>query len=500
MKQTTQLMIIMIFSIIAKFSGFIRQFLLARVFGISLEMDSFVLATIIITFFVGILTSGITNTFIPIYNEIDIEAEKKEFFKNIFIIMTFISLIMMILLSFYSKDILLLIIKNKEINLDLITKIFKILSLSIIFSLLSEVYAAYFQAIQSFTKLTYINFFMNLIVIIYLMYFYKFGIFGYSVAYLIMEITRFLFLTGTYYFMDIKDNKLTKNKKIDIKKIKLFFKLIIPIIFSTGVVQLNLLVDKIFASKLQEGTISTLEYTNKLIQLIIGVFILNYLMWLYPKLSLNIKKKIKNIESISQISLLIILIITIPACLFLNLFSKEIIYIIFGKKIEFKELLEIEYILKIYSPLVIMISIRELLLKIILAMKKNSKLIKINILMLIVNVVLNLLLINKFKILGLAIATIASTFIGIIYVYSIVKNEINLFEFKNILSIIKIILFNLFLFLFLEKIKTIIIINTVLKFILIILIFGVLYLFLIYISKVYKDIFMMKKIINKEEI
>ncbi len=57
------------FAVIAKVTGFIRETTFAAVYGISEEMDAFLLASIVPVFLTGIIQRGLVSAFIPIYND-----------------------------------------------------------------------------------------------------------------------------------------------------------------------------------------------------------------------------------------------------------------------------------------------------------------------------------------------------------------------------------------------------------------------------------------------
>ncbi|HBQ85680.1 MAG TPA: murein biosynthesis integral membrane protein MurJ, partial [Syntrophomonas sp.] len=62
-------------------------------------------------------------------------------------------------------------------------------------------------------------------------------------------------------------------------------KLITPVIIGTAILQVNTLVDRMFASNLPTGSISVLDYSNKLTGLVVGIIITAIAAVALPKFS-----------------------------------------------------------------------------------------------------------------------------------------------------------------------------------------------------------------------
>ena len=75
--------------------------------------------------------------------------------------------------------------------------------------------------------------------------------------------------------------------KLDIKNpgLRKFFKLILPAILAGGIIQINLLIDTIFASLLETGSPTWLYVSDRLIQFPMGIFAIAIGTILLPTLS-----------------------------------------------------------------------------------------------------------------------------------------------------------------------------------------------------------------------
>ena len=85
--------------------------------------------------------------------------------------------------------------------------------------------------------------------------------------------------------------------KLDIKNqgLRKFFKLILPAILAGGIIQINLLIDTIFASLLETGSPTWLYVSDRLIQFPMGIFAIAIGTILLPTLSNIDLEREKNI-------------------------------------------------------------------------------------------------------------------------------------------------------------------------------------------------------------
>ncbi len=108
-------------------------------------------------------------------------------------------------------------------------------------------------------------------------------------------------------------------------------KLMVPALFGVSIAQLNLLVDSIFASFLQVGSVSWLYYTDRLTDFPLGVFGVAIATVILPHLSR--KHAEQNKERFSKAldwGLRLLLLVGIPSALALSYFSMPLIASCFG--------------------------------------------------------------------------------------------------------------------------------------------------------------------------
>tara|TARA_Y200000002_G_C22650727_1_gene651208 strand:- start:642 stop:1760 length:1119 start_codon:yes stop_codon:yes gene_type:complete len=121
------------------------------------------------------------------------------------------------------------------------------------------------------------------------------------------------------------------NFKINVdKNVKLFFKKLLPSIFSSGVTQINILVGTIIAS-FQASAVSYLYYAERIYQINLAIAGIAISIVVLPQLSRHIKsKKIEKILLIQNKALELSLFLSLPASIALLVGSEKIISALFG--------------------------------------------------------------------------------------------------------------------------------------------------------------------------
>ncbi|MCK5808539.1 murein biosynthesis integral membrane protein MurJ [bacterium] len=111
---------------------------------------------------------------------------------------------------------------------------------------------------------------------------------------------------------------------------KKVFRLIAPTILGMGAYQLNIIISTRIASGAGVGVVTSLQYSNRLLELLLGVFIVSLGTVVLPQLTAHVKKKewAKYGETLS-FALKLTAFITLPATAFALLFRTEIVAVLF---------------------------------------------------------------------------------------------------------------------------------------------------------------------------
>jgi putative peptidoglycan lipid II flippase len=107
-------------------------------------------------------------------------------------------------------------------------------------------------------------------------------------------------------------------------------KLMVPVIFGVGIVQVNVLVDTQFASYLEEGSVTAIYIADRVMELVLGGYAVAVSTVILPVLSRQAAlKQIDELKTTLNFATRLILFITLPATVGLVLLRREIIEVLF---------------------------------------------------------------------------------------------------------------------------------------------------------------------------
>ena len=140
----------------------------------------------------------------------------------------------------------------------------------------------------------------------------------------IIQLLFLIYFTYKFYKPNLKFNfKISR-------KVKFFFKRLLPSIFSSGVTQINILVGTIIAS-FQTGAVSYLYYADRVYQINLAIAGIAVGTVSLPVLSKALKSKnFSKVSNIQNKSIQLSLLLSIPASMGLVIAADEIINGLFG--------------------------------------------------------------------------------------------------------------------------------------------------------------------------
>ena len=413
LKKTIQLIIV---AFLAKGLGFIREMVLANYYGTSYVSDVFVAVQNIPAVIFTVFGTAVTTGFIPLYTEIHTkkgQAEADKFANNVFYIFLILSIILSCLGIIFSKQLVYIFAGGfSGETYELCNNFTKIVIPTSIPIILVYVYNAYLQINGFFNQNSLMNVPYNIMLIISIVLgFYTGNNYILAIGLLMASFSQFLYL-------QVLIKRKTKFKHIKYLKLndKIIWNMLVlvgPMFISTGINQINVIVDRSLASRLVEGSVSALNYSNEIVSIVTQVIILSLTTILYPTMTklFSIGNKDEEGKFVEKY-IIIVALLVFPLSALIFIFSKEIVAILFGRGAFSKEtVIFVSNALKIYSIGIIGASFRDVMNKIFYSMKNTITPMVNGIISVCVNIFLNFILIEKFKYLGLAFSTSFSSII-----------------------------------------------------------------------------------------
>lgn len=435
--------IIMIVSLVSKLLGFVRDMLIANNFGAGMYTDAYNIAVTIPETIFTLVGLAISTAFLPMLSKIQAKKGKKEmydFANNVINILFIVSLIFFVVTSIFSKEIVSILAKGfSEEALNLAVRLTKITLLNLLFLSINACFTSMLQVNEDFVIPSILGLFFNLPMIIYLLLFRNYDIVGLTVANVVGNLFRVIvqipsLLTHGYKYKSIIRIKDERLKEIGI--------LIVPVIIGAGANSLNMIVDKNIASSLSPGTISALDYGQKLIIFINTIITTSIANVAYPVMA-NLRNNgdIEGFINTLKKSIVYLALLLIPITVGAMIFGKDIVKIVYGRG-QFNENAVMMTTLAFmgYGLGIFFTGIRDILNSTLFSMGK-TKITTVNgVIGVIINIILSVTLSRYYGIMGIALASsIAMLVTSLLLLLSIRKIERN-FKIKDIIKNIVLII------------------------------------------------------------
>ena len=428
---------LMMATIIAKVLGFGRELVLASSYGASMYSDAYITAMNIPTVLFTIIGSTLGTVLIPMYFEVNNDLGEKKalnFTNNVFNIVIAICIVLAILGFIFTEQLVkAFAIGFEGQTLKVAIDFTRITIMGIVFTGLSYVMTAYLQIKNNFTVPGLISVPKNIIIITSIILSVKYNPYIMIWGTLLGIATEFLFQlpfaikSGYKYqpYINIKD-----------KYIKKISWLIGPVLIGVAVNQINTMVDRTLASTLVEGSISALNYANKLNGFVMAMFITSVAAVIYPMLSKlsseDNKEKFTDsvVKSINSVILLVI-----PISVGAIVLATPIVKLLFQRgEFDARATSMTAIALIMYSIGMVAFGLRDILGKVFYALQ-DTKVPMINgAIAMVMNIVLNIIVVKYLQLAGLALATSISATVCIFLLFGSLKKKIGYFGQDKIMK------------------------------------------------------------------
>ncbi len=324
------------YTIISRLLGYLRDILIAIFLGTSLIADAFFVAFRIPNTFRRLFAEGTFNAaFIPIYTKELIKGKLKsikfagEIFNILLLSLLFLVLISEIFMPFFVSLIAPGFVDDTN-KIKIATDLTRITFPFLMFVSLSSFFSAILNSHNKFAAASAAPIILNLI-LIGILFLGKFLgdqlafylSFGVSIGGLFQLFFLYKF-TKKYYPIKFNFNFKTSNN------VKIFFRKLLPSIFSSGVTQINIFVGTIIAS-FQASAVSYLYYADRIYQINLAIAGIAIGVVVLPVLSKYVHQNNKNkVLLIQNKALELSMFLSLPAMVGLIIGSDEIISALFG--------------------------------------------------------------------------------------------------------------------------------------------------------------------------
>jgi len=324
------------FTMISRLLGYLRDILIAIFLGTGPLADAFFVAFRIPNTFRRLFSEGAFNAaFVPSYaSELSQGRDQaNEFANSVFNLLILGLFFLVVVIEIFMPIFIFLIapgFDGDNQKMDLVINLTRITFPFLFFISLASFFSAILNSHNRFAVASAAPIILNIMLIAVLFYgkfLNDYLVFYLSYAVTIAGIIQLVFL---YFFVKkFYLPKITWRFKIN-EKVKIFFKKLLPSIFSSGVTQINILVGTIIAS-FQASAVSYLYYADRIYQINLAIAGIAIGTVILPQLSKYIQNdKKEEIILIQNKALELSLFLSIPATIALLIGSEQIVSALFG--------------------------------------------------------------------------------------------------------------------------------------------------------------------------
>ena len=436
-KTKTTALVLMLIILTSKITGFFRDIVLAQTFGADEITDAYLTAlNIPVVLFDGI-SAALGTTFIPIYFKIKSskgQEEVNKFTSNILNIVILVSLVFVLLGVIFAPYIVkIFAVEFKGDVFDLTVNYSKILIFSMVFIAINGLVSSYLVASGNVYISGAITIPFNIFVIIaiifasvtesYVM------VYGTLIAYIVQLLFQLPLLIKKGY-----KHRLTVNLRDE--NIRQILFLVIPVFIGSYINQINAVVNRTLASTLDSGSITALNYANKLNMFAVGVIAVAISTIMYPilsKLASEGNKKLFKINISKSINMIVI--IMLPIMVVMTTFSKEIVKVLFEEgSFNSHDTYLTSTALFFYSIGILSYGLKELLAKSFYSLQDTKTPVRNATISVVINIVFSIILVNIMGIGGLALASSISATVTTMLLLISLRKKIGKIGFSYILK------------------------------------------------------------------
>lgn len=400
--------IIIIATLVSQIIAFLKEIIVAAKFGVGMEMDAFFIALIIPSLLSGLLLSSLEATFIPVFVNYKTKKKEKDAFTiastmiNILLIVLCIVVLFFIFLAPYIIPLLAPGFNAEALHLAI--RLTRVLLPMMIFMALFGLSKSIINSYKDFTLPALAPLVFTVTIIAALFILTKLGIMSLAIGSVAGAFFQFAILIPR-----LKSKGLKYRFKLNLHHpgVKRVWCLALPLFIGASISSVNIVVDRIMASTLVEGSVAALGYADKLIQVPFVIFIFSITTVILPFFAYQIsKEKIKELKKTLSFVVRNAGFILIPITIGVMVLSVPLVRLLFQRGMfDQRATMMTSQALFYYAIGLFIIALAFILVRVYHALQDVKTLLKISIMSVVLNIVLNFILMKPLAHAGIALST-----------------------------------------------------------------------------------------------
>lgn len=424
-----------------KFLGFIKQAVIAYVFGANSQTDTYFIAWGFVSGISEALVNALLVSLIATYTSLIVNQGRNEASKlingilEILVPGSFIIIGIVIVLAPLISNVLAPSYQGEDKTL--LVHFIRVLSPILFFSCFELVFRAVLDSNKCYfiSRLQSLIYSISVIASCLLLYNYM----GIKALFFAQYVSSFIFsivLIITVY----RYHKFFVLKYAEIPNIRRLLMTALPLFIGNSAIQINQIVDKSITSGIANGATSALSYCHIIEQLVTNVLIVNVGNIMFANYTeLVSKKQFKMIEDNLTFVMNILIVALLGISVITIIFSKEIVSLIYYRgNFSYDAVLMVSIALIGYSISFVAVAVRDLAIKSLYAFSDTYHPMIASMVSIGLNIIFSIGLSKYMGIFGVSIATSISVFVGMILNTRFLKKYLTNYRYaKNIVVFVK---------------------------------------------------------------
>jgi len=443
----TSTILVAVATIAVRFFSFLREVTLASAYGAGMVSDAFVVAFAVPNTILALLGASTAAVFIPAYtrvgtNETDthegklgytrVDSDKRYFMSNILTLLALIGLLFTAVFATFPETLVFIFASQLDAaTSDLAAELLRIMVWSSIPLLLFGILQAYLQIQKAFFMAAILVIPMNIYTILSIILSRSteiVSVMGYGVVAGNLMALALLFAASYrkgYKYKPVIDPKMPE--------LRMLLLLLAPVMLTTFIGEINMIVDRNFASSLAVGTISSLNYAGKTINIIVAVIGASIATVLYPRMSqYAAQENFGEIRRCVTESIKKLVPVLLPAALGVIILARPIVRIVYerGEFTGQNTQMAMES-LRMYAPMLFFSCVNVILTRALFSIRDTKTPAAITAISVGVGIVLKFALIGPFAHAGLALSSSISAMLSTVLLLFAFRRKVGLLRLKR---------------------------------------------------------------------
>ena len=395
----------------SKLLGFVREMVMAAYFGRGEKADAFVTAYGIFSIMTLLFSAGIASTFIPIYTKTRLREGQlaADRYASQVVTLYFVAGLIGSLLAYLFAPAICSLIYRAEVGVELTIQLTRMMYPSLAFYAVTGVLCNLLNAREKFIPgIKLLGFILSACLITAIVTFRDIRMVGIAVSVTGVMQTIILspFLRGHFRYrphLTIREPKIRRT-----------FILAIPALISMAFDEINHQIDRMIGSSLGVGVVTALSKSYSLVTTALGILIVPITTITFSRLSRIVAKRKKNEfgQAVRQ-SIEIIALITLPVIILGVVMQKDIIAVAFQRgAFTAEDTAFTAPVFGMYIAGLFFFGLRNFLSRVFYSLQDTRTRMRVGIVSVCVNIVLNLTLSRVIGAMGLTLATTTAALTG----------------------------------------------------------------------------------------